>query len=222
MWSVHRCAGSRGTWWLPRPLTAGGAAPYSLAQPLPRATLPFVVAAQHTGFRPLKRAEYGRLVDAGCFEDERVELLSGGIVKMSPHGAPHDGTLQILEALLKRVLGTRADVRVQSAFAASDDSQPEPDIAVVPRADYRSAHPERAFLIVEIAHSSLQRDREKALIYAKSGVPEYWIVNLVDKLVERFRTPTPTGYQAVDVLDSAAVLALEKFSDCLVAASEIL
>jgi len=188
----------------------------------PHARLSTVVAAQDTGIRTLKRDEYARLVDAGCFEHEHVELLHGVIVRMSPHGAPHDGTLDILESLLKLRLGTRAKVRVQSAFAASGDSQPDPDVAVVPHADYRSAHPDRAFLIVEIAHSSLQRDREKALIYARSGVPEYWIVNLVDKVVERFRGPSATGYQAEDIVNATGTLVIEAFPECVVQAPEFL
>jgi len=120
------------------------------------------------------------------------------------------------------LFGCLHKVRVQSAFAASGDSQPDPDVAVVPHADYRSAHPDRAFLIVEIAHSSLQRDREKALIYARSGVPEYWIVNLVDKVVERFRDPSATGYQAEDIVNATGTLVIEAFPECVVQAPEFL
>src|SRR5882672_8068853 len=117
--------------------------------------------------RPFRRAEYDRLVELGVFEGERVELLDGLIVRISPHGPRHDGTIDLLVEELSRQLGERARVRVQSAFIAGDQSEPEPDIAVVPRADYRVEHPRRAYLLVEIAESSLERDRgAKALLYA--------------------------------------------------------
>ncbi|HXU82827.1 MAG TPA: Uma2 family endonuclease, partial [Polyangia bacterium] len=82
-------------------------------------------------------------------------------------------------------LGERARVRVQLPFIAGDDSLPEPDLAVVPPGEYDDQHPAKAFMIVEVADSSLEDDRGwKAALYAESGVPEYWVVNLVDGLVE--------------------------------------
>ena len=135
--------------------------------------------------RLIRRSEYERMVELGWFEDERVELIYGVIVKMSPHGPEHDAPLSRLTELLVQGLIGRARVRVQSAFAASDGSEPEPDLAVVPPGEYDDAHPSAAWLIVEVAKSSLAKDRgPKARLYAESGVPEYWVVNLVDGLIE--------------------------------------
>jgi Uma2 family endonuclease len=126
------------------------------------------------------------LVGLGAFEGERVELLYGTIVEMSPHGPPHDAAIEELTEALVTALSGRARVRVQSAFAASDGSEPEPDIAVVPPGDYHRAHPTEAWLVIEVAdETSLNKDRGiKAQLYAESGVPEYWIVNVLDRLVE--------------------------------------
>ena len=92
--------------------------------------------------RPLRRREYERLVELGAFEGERVELLYGRIVEMAPRGPDHAGAIQALTRLLVSRLTDRADVRVQLPFVAPDDSEPEPDIAVVP-----SGHPDQAFLL---------------------------------------------------------------------------
>ena len=136
--------------------------------------------------RRFTRVEYERMGTAGLFEDERVELIRGVIIQMNARGPTHDGVIARLNKLLVPALGDRATVRIQSAFAASRDSQPEPDVAVVPvRADDLEAHPTEAFLIIEVADSSLLYDRStKAELYAESGVPEYWIVDLVHGLVE--------------------------------------
>lgn len=83
--------------------------------------------------RPLRRVEYDRLVEMGAFEGQRVELLYGMVVAMSPHGPPHDSSIEELNELLVRALAGRARVRIQFAFAASDGSEPEPDVAVVPK-----------------------------------------------------------------------------------------
>jgi Uma2 family endonuclease len=129
--------------------------------------------------RPLRRTEYEQLVDAGAFTDERIELLEGVLVSMSPQGTEHADVVSRLTMLFVRVVGDRALVRVQCPFAASDDSEPEPDLALVPHGNYRGAHPTRAFLIVEVAESSLRKDsRIKADLYARSRVDEYWIVDL--------------------------------------------
>jgi len=129
--------------------------------------------------RPLRRAEYDKLVALGAFQDERIELLNGVLVPMSPIGPPHSPAVQKLSTLLFRALDGVAAIRVQSPFAALDESEPEPDIAVVPLGDYDTAHPNVAHWIVEVADSSVERDRGLKLgIYAGCGVPEYWIVNL--------------------------------------------
>lgn len=109
--------------------------------------------------RLLTRAEYERLIETGLFEDERVELLEGVLIRMSPHRPEHDSAIEYLTELLVRQLAQRARVRVRSGYAASDSSQPEPDLAVVPTGNYGAAHPSEALLIIEVAKSSLAKDR---------------------------------------------------------------
>src|SRR5688572_1840129 len=109
--------------------------------------------------RPLRRREYEKLAELGLFEGERIELIEGAIVRMSPHGPAHDSTIDRLTELLVIALRGRARVRVQGAFAASDDSEPEPDVAVIPPRDYDDAHPTEAWLIIEVADTSLAKDR---------------------------------------------------------------
>lgn len=148
--------------------------------------------------RPLRRVEYEEMVRLGMFEGERVELLYGTIVQMSPHGPAHDAAVSELDERLKAALGQRAIVRVQSAFVASDGSEPEPDIAVVPRRDYRREHPGEAWLIVEVSETSLAKDRgPKARLYAESQIPEYWVVDLRSGLVEVHRSPRDGAYSQI-------------------------
>ena len=143
----------------------------------------------------MSRAEYERLIDLGFFEDERVELLYGVVVKMAPQKPPHSSPVSKLNMLLVPALVGRAIVRVQSSFAASDYSEPEPDIAVVPLGDYDHEHPRVAHLIVEVAYTSVRKDREvKRRLYAEAGVPEYWLVDVVGRIVEVFRDPVEGDY----------------------------
>lgn len=145
--------------------------------------------------RPLRRAEYDQLVDLGAFHDERIELLEGWLVEMNPIGPPHASTVQKITALLVPALLGRATVRIQLPYAASERSEPEPDVAIVPLGDYDTAHPSEAYLVIEVAQSSLMRDRElKQGIYARSGVPEYWVVNLIDRCIEVYHSPRDGDY----------------------------
>jgi Uma2 family endonuclease len=172
--------------------------------------------------RPLKRVEYARLVEAGVFEEERVELLGGAIVEMSPHGTPHDSAVMRLTKLLVRAVGDRAEVRVQLAFVASDQSQPEPDLALVPPGDYREAHPDTAMLLVEVSAESLRKDRTlKAAIYARAGVPEYWIVNVVDGSVERHTNPQSGAYTEMMIVRPGASIRLRILDDVEIPVAEI-
>lgn len=148
--------------------------------------------------RPITRAEYEKMVEAGVFGEDRVELLYGVIVRMTPHSPPHDATLDRLADALGRLVPAATKVRVQMAWAASDGSEPEPDLAVVERKDYDDAHPSAAFLVAEVAVASLAMDRgAKARLYAESGVPEYWVVDVVGRVVEVHLDPLDGRYERI-------------------------
>jgi len=162
--------------------------------------------------RPLRRVEYDRMVEMGLFEDERIELLHGVLVAMSPQGAPHADVIAQLNMLLTPALVGRAIVRVQSPLAVSDDSEPEPDLAVVALGDHRAAHPSTALLVVEVADSSLRKDREiKAALYAQAGVTEYWIADVPSRRLEVHRGPGALGYTQVATHESTDLIALAAF-----------
>ena len=145
--------------------------------------------------RPLRRAEYDALVAAGSFADERIELLYGALIAMSPQYPRHSAAVTTLSDLLTRALHGRAIVRVQMPLALSDDSEPEPDLAVVPLGDYDLAHPTTAHLVIEVAESTLRKDRAlKARLHASTGVAEYWVVNLVDDVIETFHDADGSAY----------------------------
>jgi Uma2 family endonuclease len=137
--------------------------------------------------RTLRRVEYERLVEGGYLAKEKVELIHGLIVRMSPQGAHHAAAVQKLTQLLVAAVGIpgRAAVRVRLPLALGEDSEPEPDLAAVPPASYKNEHPTQAFLVVEVAESSLSEDRrDKGALYAESGIPEHWIVDTARERVE--------------------------------------
>lgn len=143
--------------------------------------------------RPFSVAEYHRMVDAGILtEDDRVELLEGVIVLMSPQKDPHGHAVEVLtDTLVPQVKG-RLRVRPQLPLTVDDRSEPEPDLAVVPLPVPGSLAGNRraALLVIEVAGESLRKDRlVKSRVYARAGVPEYWIVNLEDRCVKVLRDP---------------------------------
>jgi Uma2 family endonuclease len=174
--------------------------------------------------RPLRRVEYDRLVELGVFdEDEKIELLRGVLVAMSPQGADHAYVIERLNKLFVDALGDRGRLRPQAPFAASELSEPEPDLAVYPPAPYARAHPDRALLIIEIAHSSLRKDRGiKAEIYAEAEVPEYWIVDLVHLAVEVRTAPANGHYTRTITHGRGERIALVAFPDIVLAADDFL
>lgn len=152
--------------------------------------------------RPLKRREFEQLIELGVFEDERVELLRGVLVEMSPQGEPHSRiSAWFAQRLIKALDLDRFETRSHSSFPASSDSMPEPDVSVSARRDgYRRPDPETSLLLIEVAGSSLVKDRViKNEIYAAAGVPEYWIVNIQSRTVEVRRGPSKSGYQRVTI-----------------------
>lgn len=138
---------------------------------------------------------YFALVDEGLLDpDDRVELLGGVVVAMSPRNPPHDTVVSLVDRALSRAVGERAAVRCQCSIILGRYSAPEPDVAVVAgrERDYLTAHPQSALLVVEVADTSLAQDRlTKGALYAAAGIPEYWIVNLRADCVEVLRAPEP-------------------------------
>jgi Uma2 family endonuclease len=141
----------------------------------------------------LTRLEYEALVERGVLgEDDPVELLGGHLVFREPQGSRHAAACLRIRIALDRAFGRGYHVRPQVPIALANDSEPEPDIAVVRGRieDYLDAHPTSPALVVEVADSSLAWDRDrKGSLYARAGVADYWIVNLVGGVLEVYRDP---------------------------------
>lgn len=163
--------------------------------------------------RPLRRSEYDVLVEQGVFgPDDRIQLLEGELVEMSPQKPPHAGIVERLNELLMPALVGRFRVRVQLPLAAGEYSEPEPDVAVVPADEPRERHPERAILVIEVAHETVRLDLgRKARIYASAGVSEYWVIDAPADAVHVHTDPSPGGYGSIirhgpdDPLDACGV-----------------
>ncbi len=153
------------------------------------------------------------MVELGLFVEERIELLDGWLVEMSPSNPPHAQAIRVLSRCLAEAR-QGVDLQVQLPLALSDHSEPEPDLALVPAGDYWGGHPTAAHLVIEVADASLRKDRgPKALAYALAGVPEYWVVNLVDRVVEVYTEPGAEGYGAVQRVAGDAVLSPGEFPE---------
>ncbi|MGH7396813.1 MAG: Uma2 family endonuclease [Candidatus Rokuibacteriota bacterium] len=145
--------------------------------------------------RRWKRVEYDRLIEGGFFRPgDPVELLGGQLIVAEPQGSRHFAAVRAAEEALRAAFGRGWDVRGQGPLALDDESEPEPDLAVVPGSfrDYQAEHPSRPVLVIEVSESSLALDREhKGSLYARAGLADYWIVNLPERALEVYREPSP-------------------------------
>jgi len=147
---------------------------------------------------PLDR--YHELIESGFFDDDdRLELLEGVLVEMSPKGEGHDDLIMWLNMCLAPALVGRANVRIQSAVTlVGSGSEPEPDVAVTALDVERPYHPGTALLVIEVAVTSLRRDRlAKSRLYAQAGVREYWVVDVRGEAVEVHTAPEGEVYGEV-------------------------
>jgi len=161
--------------------------------------------------------EYHRMIEAEILTNEdKVELLEGQIVQMSPQQPPHAATAQCVFNYLASLLVGKAFLRMQLPITLPPNSEPEPDIAVVrlnPR-QYFDHHPtsDDIFLLVEVADATLILDRkQKALIYAKANIADYWVLDVKKRQVYVFRQPEDESYQEEIVLDGDGVISLLAF-----------
>jgi Uma2 family endonuclease len=164
------------------------------------------------------RHEYGRLIDHGFLdEDDPIELLDGLLLVKEPQSSPHRTAVVLVAKAVEQAFGEGWFVQIQSPIILGARSEPEPDLCVVrgsPR-DYVDAHPRRPALIVEVARSGLRVARgRKAAAYARAGLADYWIVNLVDRALEVHREPARPGparrrwgYASIETLGADAVIA---------------
>ncbi|MEQ8819609.1 MAG: Uma2 family endonuclease [Sumerlaeia bacterium] len=175
-------------------------------------------------------ADYHRMIDAGILDHRKVELIEGEIVEMSPSGPPHiRAIMNLLEAFAGLVAAQHASLLCQSGLAIPDqDSCPEPDLALVTYGLGRSDNAieaTQAFAVIEVADSTLATDRRVKLpLYARAGIAEFWIVNLIDDCIEVYRAPDQTSgtYSEKRIVRRGESVCLLAFPDFEVAGSAIL
>jgi Uma2 family endonuclease len=173
-------------------------------------------------------AEYHAMIEHGILtKRDKVELIAGEIVEKMTIGVSHVGCVNILNHFFSTRLGERAIVAVQQPVAIPPNSQPEPDITLLlPRKDFygtKYAYPEDVLLLVEVADSSPRFDRlVKLPIYAKAGIAEVWIVDVVEKSVETYAEPAEGGYARLRVARGDDELSPAAFRDIRFTAREIL
>ncbi|MDB6088126.1 MAG: Uma2 family endonuclease [Gammaproteobacteria bacterium] len=166
--------------------------------------------------------EYYRMAEVGLLApDARVELIDGEIIDMAPIGSRHGGTVIRLNRLLTRAVGDRASVAVQHPVRLDVLSEPQPDVAVLkPRHDdYMVSHATAAdiLLIVEVSETTLRHDLQiKQPLYARRGIPEFWIVDLKDEQIHFFRSPAGAAYTEVSADKTPGLVTLAMLPDVTV------
>ncbi len=184
-----------------------------------------VIRAPHLKFTT---EQYHQMGESGILTPcDRVELIEGEIVQMSPMGSRHAGCINRLNQLLSASLASQAIVSVQTPVSLSDYSEPQPDFAILkPRQDFyveEHPRPQDVLVLVEVSDSTIDYDRtEKAPLYARSGIQELWIVDLNALAIEVYRSPSPDGYQDVRVLQKGQSLAFQAFPDAVFTVEQLL
>lgn len=183
-----------------------------------------VPLAQEPARRLWTRDEYYRLAEQGYFDGQRVELIEGEIVVMSPQGAGHVAAVHLVVEALQKAVRPGYWIRNQAPLDLSEISEPEPDVAVVPGSprDYRQ-HPRTALLAVEVSDSTRSFDlRRKAKLYAaSSGIPEYWVVDLVDRVLYVMREPNNGEYQSINRFEGTATIQPGSFPCGVIAVQDL-
>jgi Uma2 family endonuclease len=159
-------------------------------------------------------------------EDDRVELIRGEIVEMSPIGRRHRAFVGNLNQRLAGRLSGRAIVWMQNPIVLTDDSESQPDISVLRQRSVsykeREADAQDVLALIEVSDSSLAYDRTtKMRLYAEAGIPEYWVVDCTAESVEIHRAPGPGGYRDVRLVVGNATVTLQAFPDVQLTTAEI-
>jgi Uma2 family endonuclease len=165
--------------------------------------------------------QYHLMHEAGVFpEGDRFELINGEITKMSPIGRKHAACIIRLDRLIQTKLGDRAMVSVQNSIRLDDNSQPQPDLAILKLRDdfYEDGLPTPSdiFLIIEVADSSIDYDRDvKMPLYAAAGIPEMWLFDVNKKAIEAYSLPSSSGYKQMRRYEADDTLVMLSFPDVI-------
>ncbi|MEB3339980.1 Uma2 family endonuclease [Okeania sp.] len=172
--------------------------------------------------------EYHTMAESGILtENDRVELISGEIVKMSPIGLRHAACVNRITKLFFRHFLERAIIHVQNPIRLNNQNELQPDLSLLQERDdfYEGKYPqpEDVFLLIEVADSSIKYDREtKMPLYAKNGISEVWLIDINQQLVEVYRQPQGNSYQNVQQFFQGDILTIEAFNDINLAVDKIL
>jgi Uma2 family endonuclease len=175
---------------------------------------------------PLTVEKYHRMIDAGILgEDDHIELLEGVLVEMSPQGYRHAKFISRFNAAT-RIIDDTYRVRIQMPLTLPPYGEPGPDIAIVTLEEDEAPerHPYTALLIVEVSSESLRKDRlVKSRVYARAGVPEYWIADVDAQRIEVYREPDPAAerYRHQEVIGRGQTLSPQAFPDLRLALDEL-
>jgi len=176
----------------------------------------------------LNVSQYHQMSEVGIFsENDKVELINGEIIEMSPIGRRHAACVDRINRLFSNILGMKVIVRVQNPIILNNLSEPEPDIALLqPRADfYESGHPQPQdiFLLIEVADSSLEYDRDvKIPLYASSGITEVWLVDIYEQVIIVYRYPSENGYSDIQKLSRGEKMSIQAFPEINLVVDDIL
>lgn len=172
--------------------------------------------------------QYHQMVEAGILsEDDRVELIRGEIIEMSPIGRRHAANVKRINALFMMRLGQSVTIGVQDPIQLDNNSEPQPDISILRRRGdfYLSGHPQPQdiLLLIEVADTTIETDREvKILLYADANILEVWLVDIDAECVEVYRQPSPTGYQIIQKFYRGQTLSIQTLPDINITVDEIL
>lgn len=178
--------------------------------------------------RPITVKEYHRMAQAGILqEDEHIELIQGEIIKMSPIGLKHRACVNRLNTILTDLINKNAIVQVQSSIILPDRSEPEPDIVILKlRADFyehSEPGPNDILILMEVADSSLEYDREVKLpLYASAGIREFWLINLIDKLIEVHTQPVQNRYGLIRIFGYDEAIQSEVYPEWKIAVNDVI
>ncbi len=172
--------------------------------------------------------QYHQMIESGILTDrDRVELLQGEIIEMSPVGRRHAACVDRLNELFVLRLSSKAIIRTQSPIKLSDHSEPLPDLAILKRRDnfYANGHPQPQdiFTLIEVSDSTVEFDRtEKVPLYAQAEILEVWVMDLNAQVVEVYRKPSTSGYQQVQAFKRGQLIALQQFGNLQFSVDQLL